>query len=69
MYIRAMVFGFFGGLAGFFYWYFAGCISGTCPLQSNPVFDIIYGILMGLLLTEFVKPKKENGSKKSIGIK
>ena len=47
-----------GGLAGFLYYYFVGCSSGTCPITSNPYISIGYGSLMGLL---FVKSPCSNG--------
>ena len=40
-----------GGLAGYLYFYFVGCKSGTCPITSNPVNSIIAGSLMGFVLT------------------
>lgn len=39
-----------GASAGFAYWYFIGCDSGTCAITSSPVNSTIYGVLMGALL-------------------
>ena len=39
-----------GGLAGFLYYYFVGCSSGTCAITSNPYMSILYGGLLGLFL-------------------
>jgi hypothetical protein len=39
-----------GGLAGFAYYKFIGCSTGTCPITSNPWSSSIYGILLGLLI-------------------
>lgn len=39
-----------GGVAGFLYWYFIGCASGTCPITSNKFISITYGALLGSLL-------------------
>jgi hypothetical protein len=39
-----------GALAGFLYWYYIGCLSGHCELQSTPTVDIIYGTILGYLL-------------------
>lgn len=39
-----------GGLAGFLFYYFIGCNSGTCPITSNPWNSTIMGSLMGLLI-------------------
>jgi hypothetical protein len=40
-----------GALAGFAYYYFIGCSTGTCPLTSNPYTSIIYGAVVGLVLS------------------
>lgn len=39
-----------GGVAGFAYYYFVGCQSGTCPITSNPYVSTLYGGLVGYLL-------------------
>ena len=40
-----------GGLLGFAYYYFIGCVSGTCPIQSNPIMSTAYGSLVGLAVS------------------
>lgn len=45
--------------AGYLYWQQIGCLSGTCPITSNPVNSTLYGGLMGaLLFNMFQKEKK-----------
>jgi xanthine/uracil permease len=39
-----------GGIAGWAFWYYIGCESGTCPITSNPYRSMAYGAIMGLLL-------------------
>jgi hypothetical protein len=39
-----------GGIAGYLYYHFIGCSSGTCPLTSNPYMSVGIGSLMGYLL-------------------
>jgi hypothetical protein len=39
-----------GALAGFAWWYFVGCTSGTCPIKSNPWLMTGYGMLFGGVL-------------------
>ncbi|HSH19869.1 MAG TPA: DUF6132 family protein [Draconibacterium sp.] len=39
-----------GATAGFAYWYFIGCTSGTCPIQSNWHTSTLYGGLLGYIL-------------------
>jgi len=38
-----------GGLAGFIYWKFAGCLSGSCPIKSVWYWSTLYGIILGYL--------------------
>lgn len=40
-----------GGLAGGLYYHFVGCEGGTCPITSRPVPSILYGALIGFLLS------------------
>ncbi|MEL7600286.1 MAG: DUF6132 family protein [Proteiniphilum sp.] len=53
-----------GALAGYLYYYYVGCVSGTCPITSNPYRMLIYGALLGYLLFDMFSPK--NRSKKAI---
>ena len=39
-----------GAVAGYAYYYFIGCQSGTCRITSSPVNSTLYGIVMGVLL-------------------
>jgi hypothetical protein len=45
-----------GGLGGFLYWYYIGCLSGTCAITSSPINSTIYGGVMGALLVNMFKP-------------
>jgi hypothetical protein len=36
-----------GAGAGFAYYYFVGCASGSCPLTSNPLMSTLYGSAIG----------------------
>lgn len=46
-----------GAVAGYLYWKFVGCTSGTCYIQSNPVRMTLYGALMGGLIFNLFQPK------------
>lgn len=47
-----------GMIAGFLYYRFVGCTSGTCPITSNPYISVIYGGVMGYLLFDMFKKKE-----------
>ena len=51
-----------GGIAGFAYWYYIGCTSGTCPIQANWHTSTLYGGLIGYILPN--SPNKKKGDKK-----
>lgn len=50
-----------GLIAGYAYYHYVGCVSGTCSITSKPLNSTLYGGLMGgLLFNMFVtSPKKE----------
>jgi flagellar basal body-associated protein FliL len=49
-----------GALAGYAYYFFVGCASGTCAITSKPLNSTLYGALMGgLLFNMFVKETKK----------
>lgn len=47
-----------GCVAGWLYWKYIGCTSGSCPITSNPLHSSLYGTVIGILL--FGMFKKEN---------
>ena len=44
-----------GVIAGFLYWKFVGCASGTCPLTSSWKIMLVYGGIMGSLLGNMIQ--------------
>jgi hypothetical protein len=44
-----------GAAGGYAYYYFIGCVSGTCPITSNPWISTAYGGLLGF----FILPRQE----------
>jgi len=48
-----------GAVAGFLYWKYVGCTSGTCLITSKPVNSSLYGALMGGLLFSIFKPNQK----------
>ncbi|MBN2807084.1 MAG: hypothetical protein JXR22_10540 [Prolixibacteraceae bacterium] len=52
-----------GALAGYLYWRFVGCNTGTCAITSKWYNSTAYGALMGVLLSNSkkkVEKKKED---------
>lgn len=48
-----------GAVAGYAWYYFVGCSSGTCPITSRPINSTLYGALMGFLLAHSFTTKEE----------
>ncbi len=49
-----------GALAGYAYYFYVGCASGTCAITSKPLNSTLYGALMGgLIFNMFVKETKK----------
>lgn len=51
-----------GAVAGFLYWKFVGCSSGTCPITSKPLNSTLYGSVMGGLFLNIIKDLKTSKS-------
>ena len=49
-----------GAFAGYGYYFYIGCASGTCAITSKPLNSTLYGALMGgLVFNMLVKEKKK----------
>lgn len=48
-----------GCIAGYLYYYFVGCVSGSCAITSRPLNSTLYGGLMGGLLFNILLPNKK----------
>ena len=51
-----------GAVAGFIYWKYVGCLTGTCSITSNPLRSTIYfaamgGLVFGLFKKTSIKPE------------
>jgi hypothetical protein len=44
-----------GAIAGYLYYYFVGCSTGTCAITSKPLNSTAYGALMGGLVFNLFK--------------
>ena len=48
-----------GAVAGYLYWRFIGCVSGTCPITSSPIISSIYGLMVGVLIGGLFKKQRK----------
>ena len=55
-----------GSIAGWCYWYFVGCASGTCAITSSPVNSTLYGAFMGAIVLSLFKGEKKREEKQSV---
>ena len=49
--LKTLSFVLLGGIAGFAYYYFIGCKTGSCPISGNPYISTTYGSLLGFLFS------------------
>ena len=47
--------GLLGALAGYLYWKFAGCLSGSCAITGRPLNSTLYGAVVGGVLFSLFK--------------
>ena len=52
-----------GLMAGYLYWYFIGCSSGTCPIQSQWHTSALYGGMLGYFISDLKKKPKQKEEK------
>lgn len=43
-----------GAIAGYLYYFYIGCSSGSCAITSKPLNSTLYGMFMGGLLLDMV---------------
>ena len=56
-----------GALGGYIYYAKVGCLTGTCPITSDPTNSMLYGAFMGFLLfSMFTKSPKKEVSKEKV---
>ena len=49
--IRVLIGAAIGAGLGFLYYKFIGCATGTCPITRNPYASVIYGMVIGILMS------------------
>jgi hypothetical protein len=50
----ALIFLIIGGIGGFLYWKYVGCLSGTCAIKSVWYWSTLWGAAMGYLVGDFI---------------
>jgi H+/Cl- antiporter ClcA len=58
-YLPMMILAVVGAIGGYLYYRFVGCVSGTCPLTSNPYISTVYGGVLGALIGNIITPGKK----------
>lgn len=59
-----------GAVAGFLYWYYIGCTSGSCAITSSPINSSVYGAFLGVMVVNmFKKEDKQSGKQDPQSIK
>ena len=48
--VKKVMFSVAGAAAGYAYYYFVGCSTGTCPITSNAYASAGYGAVVGMVL-------------------
>jgi hypothetical protein len=43
-----------GIIAGYAYYYFVGCRTGSCPLRANPYYNMLLGGLLGYIIADWI---------------
>jgi hypothetical protein len=52
-----------GAAAGYGYYHFVGCSSGTCPISSKPLNSTLYFGVMGALFFSLFKKRTDGQDK------
>lgn len=47
-----------GAIGGYLYYYYVGCLDGSCAITSKPLNSTLYGAVMGGLLFNSFKKEK-----------
>ncbi len=48
-----------GAIAGFLYWKYVGCLTGTCAITSKPIRSTIYFAVTGALVFSIFKKSEK----------
>lgn len=51
IWVKRVVWGTVGATGGYLYYAYVGCITGSCPITSNPYISTAYGAMIGVVMT------------------
>jgi len=51
-----------GAIAGFLYWKYIGCLTGTCAITSSPLRSTVYFAVFGILFFGLFKKEQKQKS-------
>lgn len=57
-----------GAIAGYMYYHYVGCYSGTCSITSKPMNSTMYGAIMGGLAFRAFTPNKSKADQNNDGV-
>ena len=52
-----------GAIAGYAYYHYVGCLSGSCSITSKPINSSLYGAMMGGLVFNLFEKKPKDRKK------
>jgi hypothetical protein len=63
--LYTIIFTITGAIAGFLYWKYIGCLSGTCPIKSVWYLSTLYGTAAGWILGQLTRDLINNFKKQN----
>jgi len=54
-----------GASAGYAYYYYIGCLGGSCPITGNPWTSTAYGAIIGVLMVSWKKQQPTTNNPRS----
>lgn len=55
-----------GAVAGYLYWKYIGCLTGTCAITSDPLKSTLYFAVLGAIVFSIFKKQKPKAQAEEI---